>query len=138
MNYSKQYSAELSTKNNFIKDNLEKVLRLSEILKFLNTDNVFKGEFVLDKKGRKQPDKALSDSESIPAKEDIESYMQKNAYPFNLDAYIDESKTKIGCEILFTRLFYKYIPPRQLKKIFNEIKELEKQETILMKKLFSN
>lgn len=36
MNYAKQYLAELSSKTNFIKDNLEKVLRLSEILRFLN------------------------------------------------------------------------------------------------------
>ena len=47
MNYSKQYLAELSAKTNFIKDNLEKVLRLAEILKFLNTDNLFKGKLVL-------------------------------------------------------------------------------------------
>lgn len=47
MNYSKQYLAVLSTKTNFIKDNLEKVLRLAEILKFLNTDNVFKGKLAL-------------------------------------------------------------------------------------------
>ena len=31
MNYTRQYLAELSSKTNFIKDNLEKVLRLSEI-----------------------------------------------------------------------------------------------------------
>lgn len=47
MNYSKQYLAELSTKTNFIKDNLEKVLRLAEILKFLNIDNLFKGKLAL-------------------------------------------------------------------------------------------
>ncbi len=47
MNYSKQYLSELSTKTNFLKDNLEKVLRLAEILKFLNTDNVFKGKLAL-------------------------------------------------------------------------------------------
>lgn len=47
MNYSKQYLAELSVKTNFIKDNLEKVLRLAEILKFLNTDDVFKGKLAL-------------------------------------------------------------------------------------------
>ena len=35
MNISKQYLVELSYKTNFIRDNLEKVLRLSEILKFL-------------------------------------------------------------------------------------------------------
>ena len=47
MNYSKQYLAELATKTNLIKDNLEKVLRLAEILKFLNTDDVFKGKLAL-------------------------------------------------------------------------------------------
>lgn len=47
MNYSKQYLSELSVKTNFVKDNLEKVLRLSQILKFLNTDNVFKGKLAL-------------------------------------------------------------------------------------------
>ena len=47
MNYSKQFLSELSTKTNFLKDNLEKVLRLSQILKFLNTNNVFKGKLAL-------------------------------------------------------------------------------------------
>ena len=47
MNYSRQYLAELSTKTDFIKDNLEKVLRLSEILKFLNSDDMFKGKLAL-------------------------------------------------------------------------------------------
>lgn len=47
MNYTKQYLSELAIKTNFIKDNLEKVLRLAEILKFLNSDLNFKGKFVL-------------------------------------------------------------------------------------------
>ena len=36
MNFSKQYLNELSLKTNFIKDNIEKVLRLTDILKFIN------------------------------------------------------------------------------------------------------
>lgn len=47
MNYSRQYLAQLATKTNFIKDTLEKVLRLAEILKFLNTDVVFKNKLAL-------------------------------------------------------------------------------------------
>lgn len=47
MKYSKQFLMELSKKTNFIRDNLEKVLRLSEVLKFLNTDVVFKGKLAL-------------------------------------------------------------------------------------------
>ena len=47
MNYTRQYLMELSAKTNFIKDNLEKVLRLAEILKFLNNDSIFKGKLAL-------------------------------------------------------------------------------------------
>ena len=63
-------------------------------------------------------------------------YMQKNVLPYAEDAWIDESKTKIGYEIPFTRLFYKYVAPRKSEEIFDEIKELESQETALMKELF--
>ncbi len=97
-----------------------------------------KSNIILDKKGKKQPDINLRDFEIIPAKENIEAFMQKNVYPFNPDAYIDKDKTKVGYEIPFTRLFYKFIPPTPSKAIFAEIKELEKQETTLMKELFSN
>lgn len=47
MEFSKQYLIELSRKTNFIKDTLEKVLRLAEILKFLNSDTVFKNKLAL-------------------------------------------------------------------------------------------
>ncbi len=47
MEFSRQYLVELATRTNFIRDTLEKVLRLSEILKFLNNDAVFKGKLAL-------------------------------------------------------------------------------------------
>ena len=47
MEFSRQYLVALASKTNFIKDTLEKVLRLSEVLKFLNTDIVFKGKLAL-------------------------------------------------------------------------------------------
>lgn len=96
------------------------------------------GKIKLDKKGRPQPDKELTDTEIIPVTENIEAYMEKNVYPFNPDAYIDDSKTKKGYEIPFTRLFYKFVPPASSKDIYAEIKEMEKTETALMKELFSN
>ena len=96
------------------------------------------GKIKLDKKGRPQPDKSLSDTEIIPIIENIEAYMEKNVYPFNPDAYIDDKKTKKGYEIPFTRLFYKFVPPTPSKDIYAEIKEMEKTETALMKELFSN
>ena len=47
MKYSKQYLVDLCSKTNFIKDNLEKVLRLNEILIFLNSDGELKGKLAL-------------------------------------------------------------------------------------------
>ena len=94
-----------------------------------------KGELIL-KKGKMQADPQLRDSEIIPWGVDHDEYMQKNVLPYAEDAWIDESKTKIGYEIPFTRLFYKYVAPRKSEEIFDEIKELESQETALMKELF--
>lgn len=96
------------------------------------------GKIKFDKKGNPQPDKSLTDTEIIPILENVEAYMKKNVYPFNPDAYIDDKKTKKGYEIPFTRLFYKFVPPTSSKEIYAEIKEMEKQETTLMKELFSN
>ena len=47
MEFSRQYLTRLAQESNFIKDTLEKVLRLSEILKFLNSDMVFKDKLAL-------------------------------------------------------------------------------------------
>lgn len=47
MEFSKQYLSVLAQKTNFIKDTLEKVLRLAEILRFLNSDTVFKNKLAL-------------------------------------------------------------------------------------------
>ncbi len=97
-----------------------------------------KGRFVLDKKGKRQPDINLRDSEIIPAKEDVETFMKKNVYPFNPNAYIDESKTKIGYEIPFTKFFYKYKEPKKSENILEEIKEMEKNSLKLIKEIFKN
>ena len=97
-----------------------------------------KGNVVLDKKGRVQPDTSLRDTEIIPFKEDVEEFMDKNVYPYNPDAFIDEKKSKEGYEIPFTKLFYKFVPPTSSKEIFADLKGMESEETILMKELFSN
>ena len=69
------------------------------------------GNLVL-KKGKPQPDSSLRDTESVPLKEDIQEYFNREVLPFVPDAWIDTKKSKIGYEIPFTRYFYKYIPPR--------------------------
>lgn len=90
------------------------------------------------KKGKKQPVKGASDTETIPLSEDIDTYMEKNVLPYNPFAYIDPAKDKIGYEVPFTRLFYKFVAPASSDSIFEDIKALEAEETILMKELFGH
>jgi type I restriction enzyme M protein len=93
---------------------------------------------LLLKKGKKQADKDLRDTENIPLKEDVKEYMKGEVLPYAPGTWIDKKKTKIGYEIPFTRFFYKYIPPRKSEEIFSEIKELEDKELQLMKELFGD
>ena len=61
----------------------------------------------------------------MPLKEDIHAYFEREVKPHVPDAWIDESKTKIGYDIPFNRHFHKYTPPRPLEEIKAEIKTIE-------------
>ena len=93
------------------------------------------GEPVL-KKGKPQPDKEKSDTELIPLTEDTDAYMAKNVLPYNPLAYIDHTKDKVGYEVPFTRLFYKFEAPQASSALFDELKALGAEEEQLMKELF--
>ncbi len=95
------------------------------------------GKMIL-KKGNPQAVKGASDTEIIPLGEDIDAYIQKNVQPYNPLAFLNRKKDKIGYEIPFTRLFYKFTAPVSSESIFDEIKELEAEENVLMKELFGN
>ncbi len=88
-------------------------------------------EVCRDKDGEPEPDPALRDTENIPFKEDIRAYFEREVKPHAPDAWIDESKTKVGYEIPFNRHFYKYTPPRPLEEIEADIKAVE-QEILAM------
>lgn len=87
------------------------------------------------KKGKPQPDSSRRDSETIPFKEDIQAYMEKNVLPYAPDAWIDTNKSRVGYEIPFTREFYKYVAPRKSDDIYIHLQELDKQEAALMAKI---
>ncbi|NLX01292.1 MAG: SAM-dependent DNA methyltransferase [Syntrophomonadaceae bacterium] len=94
-----------------------------------------KGQVVL-KKGKPQPDTSLRDTENVPLAESIDSYFTREVLPYTPDAWIDESKTKIGYEIPLTRYFYKYTPPRPSREIMAEILEIEKELDGALKAVF--
>jgi type I restriction enzyme M protein len=82
-------------------------------------------EVCTGKGGAPEPDPELRDTENVPLKEDVHAYVEREVRPFLPDAWIDESRTRIGYEIPFTRHFYEYTPLRPLAEIEAEIRALE-------------
>ena len=102
-----------------------------------------------DSKGHPEADSQLRDTELVPLPSEIplplpvdytdsttdalitqvrahcEAYLQAEVLPHVDDAWIDESKTKIGYEIPINRHFYQYQAPRKLEEIKAEIDALE-------------
>jgi len=88
-----------------------------------------------DSKGNPEPDPELRDYENAPLKEDVDEYMRREVLPHVPDAWVDETKTKIGYEINFNRYFYKYTPPRPLEEIEADLKETEKGITDMLRQV---
>ncbi len=81
------------------------------------------GEVVL-KSGKPAADTGLRDTENVPWDEDIHEYFEREVKPFVPDAWIDETRTREGAEIPFTRHFYEYVPPRPLEEIDRDLDEV--------------
>lgn len=80
---------------------------------------------VVMKKNKPVADAALRDTENVPIVEDIDRYFEREVLPFAPDAWIDQSKTKVGYEIPFTRYFYEYQKPEAVEDIVSRIRGLE-------------
>ncbi len=87
-----------------------------------------KGQIILGTRGaavgKPQADADLRDAENVPLKENILEYFKREVLPHAPDAWIDQSKSKIGYEIPFTRHFYEYKPPRSLEEIDADLKKV--------------
>jgi type I restriction enzyme M protein len=93
------------------------------------------GNIEKNSKGEPKPDTSLRDYENIPfmrynenkklVLQTIQEYFEREIKPNLPDAWIDESKTKIGYEISFTKYFYEFKPLRSLDKIRADILALE-------------
>lgn len=74
-----------------------------------------------------EADPELRDYESVPVKQDVQEYFEKEVWPFVPDAWIDHAKTVKGFEVSFTKIFYRYQPLRSVATITEEIVQLEKE-----------
>jgi type I restriction enzyme M protein len=87
-----------------------------------------KGKIVLGErgkaKGKPQPDASLRDTENVPLTEAVETHFAAEVLPHVPDAWIDQEKTKVGYEIPFNRHFYVFEPPRSLKEIDADLKQV--------------
>ena len=84
------------------------------------------------KRGKPVADSSKRDTENVPLDQDIEAYFKREVLPYNPDAWIDKSKTKVGYEIPFTRTFYVY---KALEPADDIAKRIEAHEHALMEKL---
>lgn len=93
------------------------------------------GKVETNSKKQPKPDSKLRDYENIPflkldadkklAPQSIAEYFEREVKPHLPEAWVDESKTKIGYEINFTKYFYEFKPLRSLEEIKAEIFALE-------------
>ncbi len=110
---------------------------------------------ITDKQGHPAPDADLSDNENVPLPSEpvryepdpterlamkryqpaVEQYVEQEVHPYVPDAWPDHTKTKIGYEIPLTRHCYVYTPPRHLKEIDAEIKQLEPEFQELLREV---
>lgn len=88
-----------------------------------------------DKSSGYAPDSELKGSEIIPWKTDPDEFLEANVRPYAPDFWYDESETKIGYEIPFTREFYRYTAPRPAAEIFEHFRSLGEREQELMTKI---
>jgi type I restriction enzyme M protein len=110
---------------------------------------------VTNQKGEPEPDPNLRDNENVPLplmavkwsenpddrlasleyRTAVEDYMEVEVLPYVTDAWVDNSKTKVGYDIPFARHFYRYVPPRPLSEIDADIKTLEAQIQSLLQEV---
>ena len=104
--------------------------------------DVLRGLYIVELGGKPvaveyEPDSELRDTEQVPLLEEggVEAFIRREVLPYTHDAWIDESKTKIGYEISFTRHFYKPKRLRSLDEIKNDILTLERETEGLIKEI---
>jgi len=91
---------------------------------------------IVKSKNKPVADTSKRDTENVPLTEDIDLYFKREVLPYNPNAWIDKSKTKVGYEIPFTRYFYKYVATDKAEDIAIRISDIEDNLMASLKSLF--
>ena len=91
-----------------------------------------------DRRGNPEPDPKLRDTETVPLREDVDEYVAREVLPHVPDAWVDDTRTKIGYEIPLNRHFYVYEPPRPLAEIEADLRALEREIAGLLADIVKN
>lgn len=100
-------------------------------------------EICRDSEGKPEADTELRDFELVPLSEEWETYFGREVKPFVSDAWIDQTYRdatdgkvgRVGYEINFNRYFYKYMAPRLVSVIDQELRQLESEIANLLKEV---
>ncbi|MBP7837231.1 SAM-dependent DNA methyltransferase, partial [Candidatus Saccharibacteria bacterium] len=117
--------------------------KLQKLLLGVFSEQDDKAEVILDSKDNPEADSSLRDSENIPLGQDVQEYFEREVLPYVPNAWINTKVTdhkdgelgKIGYEIPFTRFFYEYKAPRDLKEIEDDIQQTEEELVKLLRDL---
>ncbi len=93
------------------------------------------GKVKKDKKGNTKSDARKRDYERIFSYENTENRFQKWVKHYYPDAWINESKNKIGYQIPFVKCFYDYSSLRPLDKVVEDLKRVENEFKDLVNKI---
>ncbi|MFZ3577867.1 type I restriction-modification system subunit M [Virgibacillus sp. DJP39] len=86
-------------------------------------------------KGQIESDPTLRDTEIVPLKENKVEYFEREVLPHVHNAWIDNSKEKIGYNIPITRYFYKNVKRESSRILKQRVVELEESVNDLLKKV---
>lgn len=78
-------------------------------------------------RGQVQPDPDLREHELIPLGEDVDDYLAREVLPFAPDAWVPDPVGQEGYELPFTKLFYRYVPPRPLEEVDADLQRVEEE-----------
>lgn len=85
------------------------------------------GTIVTDKKGKKQPDKLLTETEIVPFSYDggINGFLEQEVLRYTPDAWVQETATKVGYDLSFEKYFHRFAPDRSNREILSELSVLQ-------------